>query len=111
CPHKGFGALITAFSEIVLQKPDITLTIYGEGAERQNLESLIRGLNLTASVFLPGTVRDVEGIMYQADLFVFPSHYEGFPNALCEAMAMGLPVIASNCSGNIDIIREGVDGR
>lgn len=111
CPHKGFGALITAFSEIVLQKPDITLTIYGEGAERQNLESLIQELNLTASVFLPGTVRDVEGIMYQADLFVFPSHYEGFPNALCEAMAMGLPVIASNCSGNIDIIREGVDGR
>ncbi len=111
CPHKGFGALITAFSKIAQQNLDLSLTIYGEGDELQNLEALIQDLNLTTRVFLPGTVEDIERVLYQSDLFVFPSHYEGFPNALCEAMAIGLPVIASNCSGNIDIIREGVDGR
>ena len=111
CPNKGFGTLIAAFSEIAQQSPNLTLTIYGEGAERQNLEALIQNLNLATRVFLPGTVQDIEEVLCQSDLFVFPSHYEGFPNALCEAMAVGLPVIASNCSGNIDIIREGVDGR
>lgn len=111
CPNKGFATLIKAFSEVVHQKPDLTLTIYGEGAERQNLEALIRELDLTAKIFLPGITKDVETALYQVDLFVFPSLYEGFPNVLCEAMAVGLPVIASNCSGNIDIVREGIDGR
>ena len=111
CPNKGFATLIKAFSEVVQQKPDLTLTIYGEGAERQNLEALIRELDLTAKIFLPGIIKDVEAALYQADLFVFPSLYEGFPNVLCEAMAVGLPVIASNCSGNVDIVREGIDGR
>lgn len=111
CPNKGFGTLITAFSEIAQKIPNLALTIYGEGNERQSLEALIRDLKLTTRVFLPGTVRDIEEALYQSDLFVFSSHYEGFPNALCEAMAVGLPVIASNCSGSIDIIREGIDGR
>lgn len=111
CKQKDFATLIKVFSEVVQQKPDLTLTIYGEGAERQNLEALIRELDLTAKIFLPGIIKDVEAALYQADLFVFPSLYEGFPNVLCEAMAVGLPVIASNCSGNIDIVREGIDGR
>jgi GalNAc-alpha-(1->4)-GalNAc-alpha-(1->3)-diNAcBac-PP-undecaprenol alpha-1,4-N-acetyl-D-galactosaminyltransferase len=111
CPNKGFATLIKAFSEIVGKTPNLTLTIYGEGAERQNLEALIRKLNLTTRISLPGTIKDVETALYRSDLFVFPSHYEGFPNVLCEAMAIGLPVIASNCSGNIDIVREGIDGR
>ena len=100
-----------AVSEIASQNERLKLIIYGEGAMRSALESLIQELKLTERVFLPGTVKDIEAALYQADLFVFPSHYEGFPNALCEAMAVGLPVIASNCSGTIDIIRDGVDGR
>jgi glycosyltransferase involved in cell wall biosynthesis len=111
CQSKGFDTLIRAFADLVPQNKGLNLLIYGEGALRPALESLIRELGLAQHVFLPGTVRDIEGTLSQADLFVFPSHYEGFPNALCEAMAAGLPVIASACSGTVDILREGVDGR
>lgn len=111
CPNKGFSTLIKAFAEILKFNSGLKLTIYGEGADRENLEFLIKKLNVGSSVFLPGTVPNVEEILVDADLFVFPSHYEGFPNALCEAMAVGLPVVASNCSGNIDIIQDGMNGR
>jgi len=110
CPYKGFDALILAFHSLIKDYPNLRLTIYGEGAERSNLENLIKSLNLEEKILLPGTTKKVQEALYKADLFVFPSHYEGFPNALCEAMAMGLPVIASNCSGNVDIVRDGIDG-
>ena len=62
-------------------------------------------------IHLPGAVKNVYEVLYQADLFVFPSRYEGFPNALCEAMSIGLPTIASNCSGNIDVVQDCINGR
>jgi GalNAc-alpha-(1->4)-GalNAc-alpha-(1->3)-diNAcBac-PP-undecaprenol alpha-1,4-N-acetyl-D-galactosaminyltransferase len=111
CPFKGFDTLILSFSKLFKIFPDLTLTIYGEGRERKNLESLITSLNLQHKVHLPGTTKNIQEALLQADLFIFPSHYEGFPNALCEAMAVGLPVIASACSGTVDIVREGIDGR
>lgn len=111
CEQKGFVTLINAFAEIHKSYDHMRLTIYGEGDERSNLESLIKSLNIEDYVFLPGTVSDIEKALSAADLFVFPSLYEGFPNALCEAMAAGLPVIASNCSGNVDLVQDGVNGR
>ena len=59
---------------------------------------------------MPGAVKNIQEKLAEADLFVFPSRFEGFPNALCEAMAVGLPVIASNCSGNVDVVEDGVNG-
>ena len=111
CEQKGFSTLIKAFAEIKKLHPHIKLTIYGEGEGRASLEALIKSLNLTDSVFLPGTVTDIENALFAADLFVFTSLYEGFPNALCEAMSGGLPVIASNCSGNVDVVQDGINGR
>lgn len=111
CPYKGFDTLVNAFARLNPQSQNLKLTIYGEGIERENLERLIQQLKMQDNVALPGTTKDIESVLNQADLFVFPSRYEGFPNALCEAMAVGLPVIASNCSGNRDIVQEGVDGR
>lgn len=108
---KSFEALIYAFSKITKFYPELTLTIYGEGPERCNLTRLISKHNLENKVFLPGAVKNVQEKFVKADLFVFPSRFEGFPNALCEAMAVGLPVIASDCSGNIDVIDDGVNGR
>ena len=108
--QKNHDVLIQAFSKIHPDFPNLTLTIYGEGSERANLESLIKYLKLKNHVFLPGVFLDIQSKLLEADLFVFPSRYEGFPNALCEAMAVGLPVIASNCSGNIDVVQDGVNG-
>lgn len=111
CPFKGFDTLIQAFSRLYPTYPHLRLTIYGEGNERENLQNLINSLNLQERVSLPGATQEIHQKLLAADLFVFPSLYEGFPNALAEAMSVGLPVIASNCSGNIDIVRDDIDGR
>ena len=111
CPFKGFDTLIHAFARLHPSCPSLRLTIYGEGSERNKLQTLIHSLHLEGKVSLPGVTQDIHQKLAAADLFVFPSIYEGFPNALCEAMAVGLPVIASHCSGNIDIVRNGIDGR
>lgn len=108
---KNFATLIQVFSRLLKVHPHLTLTIYGEGVERLNLEHLIHSLGLQDKVLLPGAIQNIQSALGNADLFIFPSRYEGFPNALCEAMAVGLPVIASDCAGNIDVVRDGIDGR
>lgn len=108
---KDHQLLIRVFSKIMQSYPHLSLTIYGEGPEYQNLQKLIDELNLRDYVFLPGAVQNIQAKLLDADLFIFPSKYEGFPNALCEAMAVGLPVIVSNCSGNIAVVQDGIDGR
>lgn len=110
-PEKDHKTLIQAFSQIHKEYPPLQLSIYGEGPERVRLEQLIQSLGLQDHVVLPGTTKDIQNALLNSDIFIFPSRYEGFPNALCEAMATGLPVIASNCSGNVDIVRDGADGR
>ncbi|MFM8454084.1 MAG: glycosyltransferase family 4 protein [Gammaproteobacteria bacterium] len=109
--EKDQATLIQAFARLHSSYPHLTLTIYGEGPERENLQHLINSLNLQEKVSLPGVTQEIHQKLAEADLFVFPSLYEGFPNALAEAMSVGLPVIASNCSGNIDIVRDEIDGR
>ncbi|HQS83371.1 MAG: hypothetical protein B7Y25_00190 [Alphaproteobacteria bacterium 16-39-46] len=109
-PQKDYPTLLKAFKVLTINYPFLKLTIYGEGKERASLERYIQVLGLTDSVKLPGTVSNIEDVLLKADLFVFPSLFEGFPNALCEAMSIGLPVVVSNCSGNRDIVREGLDG-
>jgi GalNAc-alpha-(1->4)-GalNAc-alpha-(1->3)-diNAcBac-PP-undecaprenol alpha-1,4-N-acetyl-D-galactosaminyltransferase len=108
---KGFDLLLRAFHQIHDRYPDWQLTILGEGVLRAELEELRSQLQLTDCVHLPGAVSNVSDYLRQADLFVMSSRVEGFPMALCEAMACGLPVLATDClSGPRDIIEDGVNG-
>lgn len=102
--------LLDAFAQIQKDFPAYTLTIYGEGPFRPELEKRIRELRLEGSVFLPGKVQNVFECMADAELFVLPSNFEGMPNALIEAMCLGLPVISTKVSGATDLIQHGNNG-
>lgn len=94
--QKNQEMLIDAFAKIAA---DITenLYIYGEGKLREKLENKIKEMHLEERVFLPGNIMNVEEMLSKAALFVLPSDYEGMPNALMEAMAVGVPCISTNC--------------
>jgi GalNAc-alpha-(1->4)-GalNAc-alpha-(1->3)-diNAcBac-PP-undecaprenol alpha-1,4-N-acetyl-D-galactosaminyltransferase len=109
--QKDHKTLIHAFSYLIKQYPDLILEIYGKGILEKDLNFLIAKLGLTDKVFLKGVTEDIDQKLLRSDIFVFPSLYEGFPNALCEAMAVGLPVVASNCSGNVDVVIDKLNGR
>lgn len=108
--EKGHDVLIEAFGKIAPLYPEIDLVIIGEGPARAPLGHLIDALGLSGRVHLPGTSRTPFAVLGAARVFVLPSRFEGFPNALVEAMAMGLPCIATCFSGAEDIIQDGKNG-
>ncbi len=109
--EKGFDRLIRAFSKVASQYPQWQLKLYGEGTQRTSLEELVRSLNLGNRVEMHGWVKPIWPVLNEADLFVLPSRYEGFPSALLEAMAAGLACISVDCeSGPREIVRHEVDG-
>lgn len=110
-PQKGFDLLLDAFSRVAGRHPEWSLTIIGKGPLRDQLEAQARSLGLTGRVEFLGELLDPFSVLRAADLFVFSSRFEGFGNALVEAMACGLPAISFDCvAGPSDIIRDGIDG-
>lgn len=101
-PNKNFALLIRAYAVAL---PDQHLVIAGEGDERDALAALAAELGVADRVHLPGFTANPYALMAGADFYVLPSNAEGFPNGLVEAMAVGLPVLSTDCpSGPSEIL-------
>jgi glycosyltransferase involved in cell wall biosynthesis len=112
-PQKGQRFLLEAMHELVHQQGrSIKLIVFGKGESEAELRAFIRDHELENHVTLAGFVSDPRPTYRQANLFVLPSLYEGMPNALIEAVAMGIPVLSTDCpSGPREILDGGHCGR
>lgn len=108
--QKDFSTLIRAFAQVRRSRP-ARLMILGTGPERQSLASLAGSLGVEADVAFLGFVNNPYAYMKQADVFALSSKWEGLPNVLIEAMAVGTPVVSTNCpSGAAEILADGQYG-
>jgi len=109
-PQKDFPNLIRAFA-LVRKATPCRLMILGEGALRPDLQTLADKLGVSGDLAMPGFVKNPYQYMRAANLFVLSSRWEGSPNGLTEALAIGTPVVATNCpNGPNEILREGKYG-
>ena len=109
-PQKNQKMMIRAFAAVCKKHPDYKLVIYGEGPSRQELESLVKELGMEQSILLPGNISDIHEHIKSAEAFVLSSDYEGMPNALIEAMCLGIPSISTKVSGATDLIKDHENG-
>jgi glycosyltransferase involved in cell wall biosynthesis len=96
--QKRFDILIRAFAKVHEKHPDYRLVLYGEGDCRAMYEELSKELGITGFVDYPGYVKNVAASIRQDGVFVLSSDYEGIPNSLIEAMTVGLPCVATDCT-------------
>jgi glycosyltransferase involved in cell wall biosynthesis len=109
--QKGFDLLLRSFQASGLADVGWRLRILGDGSDRESLAVLAAELGITPSLDMLGVVADPEKEMHLGAIFVLSSRYEGFPNALLEAMAMGMAVIATDCpSGPAEIVQHERNG-
>jgi glycosyltransferase involved in cell wall biosynthesis len=108
--QKGHRYLIEAAGALRDDFPDVRYLLIGDGALRPELERQIAAAGLGGSIRLLGTRPDVPALLAAADLFALPSLWEGLPMALIEAMAAGLPVVATDVSGTRGVMVEGETG-
>lgn len=110
---KGHDTLIRAAAIVLKQYPSCSFTIAGEVLEPEyfaEMQQTLRDLDLVEQVQFVGGVEDLRTHLRTADVFVLPSRSEGFSNAIIEAMACGLPVIATDVGGNGEAVRDGLNG-
>lgn len=108
--NKGLDYLIEAMRQVKNKNPNAKAVIMGDGERRQELQSKIKNSNLDDTVHLAGFVPEADNILGGLDVFVMPSLKEGLPYALMEAMAAGLPVIASAVGGIPDLVKNRKNG-
>lgn len=106
--QKGFATLVEAMAR--LKETPLRCVILGDGPERGRLEALIRRHHLERTVWLLGEKTEIPSWLSAFDLYCLPSLWEGLPNALLEAMALGLPVVASRVDGVPEAVTSGKDG-
>lgn len=110
-PVKDQVGLVRAFAGLLPAHPEAVLLIAGEGPCRDDLTRVIAELTLAGHARLLGECRDVPRVLAATDLFALPSIAEGMSNTLLEAMAAGLPVVATWVGGNSELVEDGVTGR
>ena len=108
--QKGFTHLIEAMPEILAVHPETHLVLAGDGELGEDLQRQAADCGVAGRCHFLGFRDDVPGIMAALDIFVLPSLAEGMPMVLLEAMAAGVPVIATHIPGVVDLIENGVDG-
>jgi len=110
---KGHDIFIRAAATVTQEFPNVSFSIAGEVLEPDyfnELKELVRELKLTGNVRFDSGVTNLQEYLSAADIFVLPSRSEGFSNAIIEAMAASLPVVATNVGGNAEAVEDGVSG-
>ena len=109
--QKGFDILIDVWKKVREKHSDWILEIYGEGNLKKELQSKIDSLNLTDSLLLKGSEKNIQSKYLEGSIYVMSSRYEGFGMVLIEAMSCGLPLVSFDCPcGPKDIIKDGENG-
>jgi glycosyltransferase involved in cell wall biosynthesis len=106
-PTKGLEYLVMAMIGVRKVKPSVRLAVVGAGPERYRLEELARAHGLEQTVSFPGTMADPWNLLSGLDVFVLPSIKEGLPFALIEAMAVGVPIVATRVGGIPEVLTDG----
>jgi glycosyltransferase involved in cell wall biosynthesis len=110
---KGHDIFIRAAASVVARFPQVTFSIAGDVLEQdyfEELEALVRDLKLSDHFHFAGGIANLKQHLSEADIFVLPSRSEGFSNAIVEAMASSLPVIATDVGGNAEAVQDGING-
>lgn len=108
--EKGHSLLLNAFKRLLVHHPHLSLKIAGDGPLRQELEAQCDRLNISKQVLFCGYQKDMVSFLEGIDIFILSSHYEGFGLVLVEAMAAGLPVVATDVGGVKEVIVDGKTG-
>lgn len=111
-PQKNYPLLLEAFYIVCQNYSEYILRIFGSGTEMEKLKKICRQLQIEKNVVFEGFCLDVHQRIADSDIYVLSSDYEGMPNSLMEAMAMGFPVVATDCYGGgpRELIQDGVNG-
>jgi glycosyltransferase involved in cell wall biosynthesis len=105
-PEKGHDTLIAAMPPVLRRRPELEFVFAGDGPCRERLEALARTTRVADRVRFVGHAEDVAGLLASSDLFVLPSRSEAFPNSVLEAMAAGLPVVATRVGGITELVEH-----
>jgi glycosyltransferase involved in cell wall biosynthesis len=109
-PEKGHDVLLAAAAQVCREHPNVRFQLAGDGPMRPQLEQQARDLGIGPNVAFLGHREDVPELLAHSDLFVLPSRTEAFPNGLVEAMAAGLPCIASSVGGILELLQHDTNG-
>ncbi|MBT5399951.1 glycosyltransferase [bacterium] len=109
--QKGYDFLIKSFVGVVKEYPNIRLVVIGEGDMRSEIEGMVDRYNLNDNIDILGFKKNPYCVIAKSDIFISSSRYEGFSNAIIESLALGVPVVATDCpSGIREVLNDGVNG-